>query len=238
MSIDNRIVTIARWLGRILSVLLLSVVAAFAVGEGMPRPLAISPRELTICTAVLAMLVGLMFLFCWCRTPGSSTLPIHQSLGESLRKRKSWFYRIALPSVWLVAALLSWTHPGDEYGLFMVACLPTVWIAEIASLLHYTNLRGVLPIMLATGVIMMSLAGWLMDTLRVWRSLWLPLFVLGTLALVWCGLSEYPSYARAMAKNGSLTAYVSAATNLSLYLSVILSVPVALLSDSVDPPDN
>jgi hypothetical protein len=52
-------------------------------------------------------------------------------------------------------------------------------------------------------------------------------FVLATVVLVWFGLSEYPTYARAMAKNGSLTAYIAAATNMGLYLSVIVSAAVA-----------
>jgi hypothetical protein len=180
------------------------------------------------------LLAGLTFLFCWWRTPRSSTSPVNQPASETSRKRKSWFYRIALPAIWLVAALFSWTHPGDEYGLFIVSCWPASVL--VALFANPTQFRGVLPL-LAVGVVTMSLAGWLMDTLRVWRSLWLPLFVFGAMALVWYGLSQYPSYARAMAKNGSLTTYVSAATNMSLYLSVVLGVPLALLSDAVDLPE-
>lgn len=146
-----------------------------------------------------------------------------------VRKRKSWFYRIALPTIWLVAALFSWANPGDEYGLFAMSCLPIVWMVP---LLHSLQLWDLLPL-IATGAIMMGLAGWLMDTLRVWRSVWLALFVFGTMGLVWFGLLQYPSYARAMAKNGSLTAYVSAAANLSLYLSIYLSIVLKSGSDGV-----
>jgi hypothetical protein len=130
-------------------------------------------------------------------------------------------YRIALPVIWLVAALSSWDHPGDEYGLFALSCAPAAWVAPF---LAYTHLREVLPILLAAGMATMALVGWLMDGLRVRRAAWLPLFALGAVALVLYALSEYPSYQRAMAKNGSLMAYASAATNVSLYLSSILVI--------------
>lgn len=135
-------------------------------------------------------------------------------------------YRLALPAIWLIAALVSWDHPGDEYGLFFASCLPVAWLA---LLLEFGHIREVLPILLSAGLAMMALVGWLMDGLRVRRSLWLPLLVLGAIALVLFGLSEYPSYQRAIARNGSLTAYISAATNLSLYLASTLAIVAALL---------
>ena len=100
------------------------------------------------------------------------------------------FYRPVLPAIWLTAALASWDHPGDEYGLLVVSCVPAAWIAP---LLDYTNSREALPIVLAAGLATMALAGWLMDGVRVSPVIWLPVFVCGTVALVLLALSEYPA---------------------------------------------
>ena len=65
----------------------------------------------------------------------------------------------------------------------------------------------------------MGLLGWMLDRARVWWSVMIPLVLVVAAALVWNALASYPSYQRAIAKNGSLTAYVASATNISLYLS-------------------
>ena len=165
LSIDNRIVTVAR----ILSVLLIWLVAVLAIGHakpGVPVVGEVRPeylRDALLGSALLAMLAGsaiawkweglgsllilggftgfaivngsrtflpspltaflitgLLFLFCWL-----PALPLRE-FQASWRHGfcKAWFYRITLPSIWLVAAMFSWTHPGDEYGLFIISCLP------------------------------------------------------------------------------------------------------------------
>lgn len=65
-----------------------------------------------------------------------------------------------------------------------------------------------------------------MDGLRVRRALWLSLLVVGVPGLVLYAV--YPDYQRAIAKNGSLLAYVSAATTLSLYVASNISIGVTL----------
>jgi hypothetical protein len=134
------------------------------------------------------------------------------------------FYRCALPAIWLSATLVSWKYPGDEYLMFVVISgLPGVWLGPLFGPLR---LPDALPVLLAAGLMTLMLLGWLMDGLRVRRALWLSLLIVGVPALVLYAV--YPDYQRAMAKNGSLLAYVSAGTNLSLYVASIVSVGVTL----------
>ncbi len=260
----KQVVTVARWAARILSVLLLGIVAAFVIGEGGPNPFAMPPREQAISIALAAMLIGLaaawiwegwgglfivsgfvafaivngrlpttsltnplwmmllaglLFLLCWWKTPPAEALS-EAGLGGKVQGALSrWFYRLTLPAVWLSATLVSWHHPGDEYGLFLVSCLPAMWIVPFANVTHFL---GALPILVA-GSATMSLVGCWMDRLHVGRTVWIALLVCGAVAFVLCALGEYPSYPRAIAKNGSLIAYMAAATNLGLYLSVIVT---------------
>ena len=68
-----------------------------------------------------------------------------------------------------------------------------------------------------------------MDGLRVPPAHWLPVFVSGAVALVLHALSQYPSYVRAVAKNGALAACLPAATNLGLDLSAVVGVAASLV---------
>ncbi len=247
-------VNIVRWVARLMTIPLLGLMAALAVGQGVPNLFTAPPRELTTAAALIAisaglaagwrweghggllivggfgalavvrhglpwdalwnmlwayLLVGLLFLYCRWKTPAGGV------------RRNPWFYRLTVPSIWLTAALFSWHNPGDEYGLFAVALLPAVWLAPF---LHFVHLREVLPFILAAGTATMFVAGWLMDRLQIHRAVWFTFLVVGTIALVLWSIGEFPTYQRAMAKNGSLTAYVAAATNLSLYVATLLTV--------------
>lgn len=145
--------------------------------------------------------------------------------------RARWFFRCVLPAIWLGAVLLSWKYPGDEFLLFtLTAGLPGAWIT---LLLGPINPSEGLPILIAAGLATIFLAGWLMDGLRVWKSIWLFLFTGGAILLVLGMLSDFPTYERAVAKNGSLFAYLAAATNLSLYLASLLCIGGAGLAHLV-----
>lgn len=139
--------------------------------------------------------------------------------------RPGWLYCCVLPVLWFVAALASWRHPGDEYGMFIVSALPASWILPLVSEM---NLQRFLPVVFLAGAVMITLCGWALDRLRVWPLLWLPLYVATAAAMVLMALRGYPSYERAMMKNGSLTAYVSSAANASLYLTTIFCYLLAL----------
>ena len=65
-----------------------------------------------------------------------------------------------------------------------------------------------------------------MDRLRVPRPLWGALFAAGFVLFLGWSLGLHPSLARAISKNGSITAYVAAACSLGLYLSILVSLVV------------
>lgn len=159
-------------------------------------------------------------------TSGLHSTPPDRPLvaGPGLRPMRL-FYRFLLPAIWLGATLVSWKYPGDEYLMFVVISgLPGIWLGPLFGPLR---LPDALPVLLVAGLVTMTLAGWLMDGLRVRRALWFSLLVVGVPALVLYAVS--PDYQRAIAKNGSLLAYVSAATNLSLYAASLVSLGVTLV---------
>jgi hypothetical protein len=141
-------------------------------------------------------------------------------------RQNSWWYRLAVPWFWLVVAIVSWRHPGDEYGMFVGANgLPSALIS-IFVLGDGGSLFNVFATMLACSFVTMSLLSWALDRLHVPAGVFLPLYFIGTVLLVRWALSDFDSYARAIGKNGSLTAYVSAASNLSLFATSVLCLVI------------
>jgi hypothetical protein len=129
------------------------------------------------------------------------------------------FFIILIPLLWLAAALVSFFHPGDEYGLFALTTITGVWICMLTR--NAGSVHDVLIYILATGCVVMVGLGFLMDLARIRRRTWGVLFIATvSLALV-VGILSYPSYERAIAKNGSLTAYIAWASNMGLYLSLL-----------------
>ncbi len=128
---------------------------------------------------------------------------------------RRWF-RILLPVLWLLSAMVSEQHPGDEYGLWGVACLPAVWLVLV---MPRANPIKLLPLVYAAGMLSTGLIGWALDRLQVRRLVWMAMWSTGVIALVWAAMYQYESYQRAIARNGSLTAYDSAASSLSLVLT-------------------
>ncbi len=137
--------------------------------------------------------------------------------------RRSWLYRLTIPWLWLAVALVSWRYPGDEYGLFVIANgLPGAWLS---LWLHFSGSPDdIFPTVLAVSGGSVFVVAWVMDRLRVPSWLLLTLWLTGAIVLFKMAYDPFESHARAMAKNGSLTAYVSAASNLGLFLACIGAV--------------
>lgn len=135
-----------------------------------------------------------------------------------------FFYVLFIPALWLILAIISFYHPGDEYALFFVSTMAGSWIFFIIDTVgdvKYAPFYN-LPI----GVCVLAGIGYLMDKLSVSKLVWCLLFVLCSMGLIFNVLWQYPSYERAMSKNGSLTAYVSAACNMGIYLSIVLAIVI------------
>ncbi|MBI5863398.1 MAG: hypothetical protein HZB38_02580 [Planctomycetes bacterium] len=145
------------------------------------------------------------------------------------RRTRRIFYRVLLPALWLIGALGSFSHPGDEYGLFAAGNIAGLWSFFLIEPVGGSPL-SVLPRVLATGVVTVGLIGWLLDLVRARRRVWW--FIWPPLALVigFITVASYPSYARAIAKNGSIEAYVFFSLNGALTLASIgLLIVTALI---------
>ena len=141
-----------------------------------------------------------------------------------------FFFVIVLPVIWATAALTSYFHPGDEYGLFLVSSLAGSWVCFLIP--DVGHLRDVLWLILLIGAAVLGVLGFLMDRLRMSRRLWGVMFGLCFLAILFLGLMEYPSLDRAISKNGSIIAYAAGACNIGLYFSVVISLGVKVITAS------
>jgi hypothetical protein len=134
------------------------------------------------------------------------------------------FYAIVLPVIWVVAAVVSYSHPGDEYGLFVFSSIAGSWVCFFIR--NIGHLSDVLWLIIVAGVTVVANFGLLMDRLQVSRRVWGTLFVLCFVLVLVLSLRQYPSLDRAISKNGSITAYVAGAWNMGLYLSILSSLIV------------
>lgn len=129
-----------------------------------------------------------------------------------------WF-RTALPVLWSAVTLGSMANPGDEYGMLLGSAIAGFWPLFFVSV---GDIHSAYPVMVATGMTVMFLFGWLFDWLRVSRRLWLVLWLGIAAGLCWKMLAAYPSLERARSKNGSIEAYVFTSLNLGQMLCCIL----------------
>lgn len=139
---------------------------------------------------------------------------------------RRWFYVWVLPCLWCPVALAGYWHPGDEYGLWAVSCIAGTWVLMAIAWLGIgvgdIHALWVPASVLAAGGAVMALAGLGLDRLRVRKRLWALVYViLSAKVLAWLVWS-YPSIEKALSKNGSWTAYLSASSNAGLTLAVAL----------------
>jgi hypothetical protein len=89
---------------------------------------------------------------------------------------------------------------------------------------------GILPVVVLTGSVVMLLVGGIMDMLRVSLLWFLLALLLFAAAVVGFTISRFPSYQAALVKNESLQAYLLFGGMIGLYLAVVLTVPLRILS--------
>lgn len=65
MSTERRIVAVVRWTARTIGIAILGLIVVFAIGEGIPSPLAMSLRENLLSVALLPMIVGQIVAWRW-----------------------------------------------------------------------------------------------------------------------------------------------------------------------------
>ena len=65
MKYERQILTVAHWTACVVGTAILVLVAIFAIGEGLPNPFALHPRELLLFAALATMIVGLVVGWKW-----------------------------------------------------------------------------------------------------------------------------------------------------------------------------
>jgi len=136
--------------------------------------------------------------------------------------RMRLFFAMMLPAVWAIATVVSYFHPGDEYGLFVFSSIAGSWVCFIIR--NISHLGDVLWGILVAGVAILGILGFAMDRFRVSRRVWGTLFALSFFLVLVISLLHYPSLDSAISKNGSITAYAAAACNIGLYVSIVLAL--------------
>ncbi len=140
---------------------------------------------------------------------------------------KPVFYIWLVPAAWALCALVSFQYPGDEYGLWAANALAGLWSLFLVG--NSGSPSGlVLPIVLG-GSLVMAIAGFILDRLRVRCWLFAGLWAISAAALCVTTILSYPSYQKAISKNGSLAAYVLNSLNMGLYMAVLVSIALALI---------
>lgn len=129
--------------------------------------------------------------------------------------------RVLLPAVWGAGCILGFGNPGDEYGLYALGSILGVWT------IVFVNEIALGPALLAGCAIMFFLAV-LLERLGASRKLWLAIWMISGLAIYFASLEMFPSVERAVAKNGSLGAYLALGSQLGAYLATIVTLLVGV----------
>ncbi len=130
------------------------------------------------------------------------------------------FYTWLLPVVWAVVAFASAYYPGDEYGLLATGSVMGIWVLFLVK--NSSGIWASLPLLLLAGGASMAVVGLLLDLLRTPRRLWIVLWLVLASLICLVYIESYPSYQRAMCKNGSLQAYIFFSLNAGLTVTCLI----------------
>jgi hypothetical protein len=134
-------------------------------------------------------------------------------------------FAAVLPAMWGVTCFVEFFFPGDEYFYWAAASLPGLWIILLKG--NAGDIHSVLLPVVLGGAAVMSAVGFAMDRLRLSKAIWPWLYVSIAIGLLVATIASYPSWHKAMSKNGSLAAYALFASNAGVYLAAIVSLGVA-----------
>jgi len=180
------------------------------------RPIQFNLRTLMLIVSVIAIALGAA------RWLGAGILPFilaTAGIWTSVRTKARHLLVWLVPSLWSICAFGSWHHPGDEYGMFCVSVLASIWLAFFLDIGH---LSEVYLLLIAVGALPMAGFGFILDRLPVSRRLWSAFYIVASVGwFVWM-LWQFPTLEKAIAKNGSISAYAFCGANLGMYGSVLL----------------
>lgn len=129
--------------------------------------------------------------------------------------------RVLLPVVWAMGCAVGFGNPGDEHVLFALGSMLGTWPLMVTS----SNLGLMLPLLV--GCALMGGAGRLLECLAASRALWLATWLVFGVSTCALSLAQFDSIEAAVAKNGSLGAYIAFASQLGTYAATIVTLLVA-----------
>ncbi len=179
------------------------------------RPVQFTLRTLLLVVSSLAAALGAVR---WLGAEVLSFILVAGGIWLTARTKARHLLVWLVPALWSMCAFGSWHHPGDEYGMFCVSVLVSLWLAVLSKFGHPSE---VYLLLIAAGTLPMSVFGFLLDRLPVSRRLWAAVYIVASVGLFAWSLLSFPSLQRAIAKNGSILAYAFCAANLGMYVSVL-----------------
>jgi hypothetical protein len=139
-----------------------------------------------------------------------------------------YLYFYVLPLIWLLASILSYCHPGDEYAMYVISCIIGSWICFVVKMpdihIHSVLFQAIISF---TGAVSMIVPALILYKLKTNKLFWMILFALCVIGIFLLTIVSYPSIEKALSKNGSWWAYIASSVNIGLYLSILLSIMAA-----------
>ena len=136
-------------------------------------------------------------------------------------KEKVIFFLI-IPIVWMISSVCSYHYPGDEYFLYYAGSIVGTKILDSIGTVHLNNYLPFIGVLVSLPSIL--LITYILYKLRLNWKLILSLWLVVTVALCLSAILDFPSYAKAISKNGSLQAYIFAAINFALYWVLFFAI--------------
>jgi hypothetical protein len=137
-----------------------------------------------------------------------------------------WFFLLAVPVGWAAMSLLHFHFPGDEYGLWAVSSMAGTWSLFILPNVGDIHQPWIRLCVAGVGALVMAGTGWVLWRLGVRKRLWVPVWLAASAILLFWALQSYPNLERALAKNGSWTAYILSSLLLGMYAATVISAIV------------
>lgn len=139
-------------------------------------------------------------------------------------KTNRWFFLLLVPVLWSVTSLIHFQFPGDEYAMWGISSLAGSWVLSSTPNVGDINQAWIRFSVAGLGFLVMAVVGWVLCWLKVrirtWSALWL------ACAIAWLAfmIGKFPSTERALAKNGSWSAYVLSAMLMAAYATTLLAI--------------
>ena len=128
--------------------------------------------------------------------------------------------QLLLPVVWGLGCAIGYAHPGDEYAGFVLGSILGTW-----TLLLTDETSLLLPLLV--GCALMWGMGRLLELMKANRIIWTITWLVVAAAFYVWSIFRFESVEHAIAKNGSLAAYLAFASQIGAYAATLVTSGLA-----------